>query len=90
MNILYIILKLVIRGFLTCYYFREMLKSRDFINAFVIFAKYINFHKMAKFKYFAKKMAYSKSPGRMPLLKGYIARPYSKSWTFFQTNENHP
>ena len=61
-------MKLVILKFLTCYYFREILKSRDFINAFVIFAKYINFHKMAKFKYFAKQMAYSTSPGRMPLL----------------------
>ena len=90
MNILYIILKLEIRRFLTCYYFLEILKSRDFINAFVIFAKYINSHKMAKFKYFAKQMAHSKSPGRMPLLKQYIARPYSKSSNFFQTTENHP
>ena len=76
MNMLYIVLKLVIWGFLTCYYFREILKSRDFINAFVIFANYINFHKMAKLKYFAKQMVYSKSPGRMPLLKQYIASTY--------------
>ena len=79
MNTLCIILKLVIRRFLTCYYFREILRSRDFINAFLIFAKHINFHKMAKFKYFAKQMAYWKFPDRMPLLKRYIARPYSTS-----------
>ena len=83
MNILKTILKLVIRGFLTCYYFREIVKSGDFINASVIFAKYINFHKMAKFKYFAKEMAYLKSPGGMPLLKRYIVCPYSKSSNFF-------
>ena len=60
-----------------------------FYQCFVIFAKYINFHKMAKFKYFAKQMAYSKSPGQMSLLKQYIAHPYSESSNFFQTTENH-
>ena len=90
MNMLYIILKLVIWRFVTCYYFREILKSHDFNNAFVIFEKYINFHKVAKLKYFAKQMAYSKSPGRMALLKRYIARPYSKSSNLFQTTKSHP
>ena len=41
MNILYKVLKYVIRRFRICIYFREIVKFCDLMNALMIFAKYI-------------------------------------------------
>ena len=53
MNILYIILKHVVWRFRIYNYFREIFKFREIS---------LNVHKIAKFKYFAKVIIYSKSP----------------------------
>ena len=70
MNILYQYTTHMIRRFLTCNYFREIFKFVDFMNALMIFAKYIIVHKMAKLNYFAKVILYSKSSDQM--LQSYI------------------
>ena len=67
MNILYItLLKHVIRRFRICNYFCELFKFHNFMKVLMIFAKYIIDHKIAKFKYFAKVLTYSKSLDHVP------------------------
>ena len=51
--------------FSVCNYFREKFKFRGFMNAFMIFAKYIIVHKIVKFIYFAKQIIYLKFPGQV-------------------------
>ena len=57
MNISYMILKHVIWRFRILDYFREILKFRDSMSAFMNFAKYSVFHKVEKLQnYFAKQI----------------------------------
>ena len=60
-----VVLKQVIRKFGICNYFCEIFKLRNFVNAFMIFAKYIIAHKIARFKYFVKEIIYLKFPGHL-------------------------
>ena len=62
MNMLYIILKHVVWRFRIYKYFREILKSRDFMNTLRNFAKSVFVYIFAKFENFAKVIIYSKSP----------------------------
>ena len=62
MNILYIVLKHVIRRFRICNYFCEISKFRDFMDTLRNFAKSAFAHIFTKFKYFAKQFILTESP----------------------------
>ena len=62
MNILYIALKHVIWKFQICNYFRDMFKSRDFMNTLRNFAKSVFARIFAKLKYLAKQFILTESP----------------------------
>ena len=62
MNILYIILKHVIWRFRIYNYFREIFKFRENMSKKRFREISSSVHKIAKFKYFAKIIIYSKSP----------------------------
>ena len=61
-NILYIILKHVVWRFRIYNYFREIFKFRENMSKNRFREISLNVHKIAKFKYFAKGIIYSKSP----------------------------
>ena len=62
MNILYIILKHVIWRFRIYNYFCEIFKFRENMSKNRFREISLSVHKIAKFKYFAKVIIYSKSP----------------------------
>ena len=62
MNILYIILKNVVWRFRIYNYFCEIFKFRENMSKNRFREISLSVHKIAKFKYFAKVIIYSKSP----------------------------
>ena len=60
MNILYIILKHVVWRFRIYNYFREIFKFRENMSKNRFREIFLSVHKIAKFKYFAKVIIYSK------------------------------
>ena len=62
MNILYIILKHVVWRFRIYNYFHEIFKFRENMSKIRFREISLSVHKIAKFKYFAKVIIYSKSP----------------------------
>ena len=62
MNILYIILKHVVWRFQIYNYFREIFKFRENMSKNRFREISLSVHRIAKFKYFAKVIIYSKSP----------------------------
>ena len=65
MNILYIILKHVVWRFRIYNYFREIFKFRENMSKNRFREISLSVHKIAKFKYFAKVIIYSKSPDHL-------------------------
>ena len=60
-HIIYIALKHVIWRFRICNYFCEIAKFRNFMNTLKSFAKSVDAHIFAKFKYFTKQFIFTES-----------------------------